>query len=133
MKLYPVYYITLHCSDSDIEAHDSVEIIRQWHLLRGFKDVGYNYFITKKGTIQNGRKEGSILAHAKGHNKNHIAICLSGRNDFSPIQFVRLRELIEAILLRHEIETIYYHNELDQKKTCPNFEIDYKDTIISKS
>ena len=32
--------IFLHCSASDVPAHDNVETIRKWHLDRGFDDIG---------------------------------------------------------------------------------------------
>ncbi len=32
--------IFLHCSASDVPAHDNVEMIRRWHLDRRFDDIG---------------------------------------------------------------------------------------------
>ena len=127
-----INYITIHCSDSDNKEHDNIHVIDYWHRLKGFKKIGYNYFIKSCGTIQTGRSEGEILAHAKGHNKNHIAICLSGRNLFNDEQFFMLRTLIQSILNRHDIKKIYYHNELNKYKTCPNFRLDWVDKINEK-
>ena len=120
-----IEYITLHCSDSDIDSHDDIKVIDSWHRQRGFKKVGYNYFIKSDGAIQTGRSEGEILAHAQGHNKGHIAICLHGRRKFTEAQFFMLRTLIQSILDRHEIKRIYYHNELNKYKSCPNFKLDW--------
>lgn len=120
-----IKFITIHCSDSDQKSHDDIKVIDKWHRLRGWKKVGYSYFITKSGSIQEGRKEGETLAHAKGHNKGHIAICLSGRYNFTDAQEFSLRTLIQSILDRHEIERIYYHNELNKYKTCPNVEFSW--------
>lgn len=120
-----ISFITIHCSNSDVASHDNIKVINEWHLLRGFKKVGYNYFITKNGDIQTGRNEGEILAHAKGHNKGHIAICLSGKDNFTDAQEFSLRTLIQSILDRHEIKRIYYHNEINKYKTCPNVKYDW--------
>ena len=121
-----VRFITIHVSDSDIEYHDDISVIDTWHRKLGFKKVGYNYFLTKSGKIQEGRAEGEILAHAKGHNKHHIAICLSGKNQVpNEAQEFNLRNLIQSIIDRHDIRRIYYHNELNKYKTCPNFKLEW--------
>lgn len=130
MILHDIKFITLHCSDSDIESHDNFMVIRKWHLDRGFREVGYNYVITKNGDLFVGRIEGETLAHCKGHNKHHIAICLTGRHIFSEKQMNRLYDLVKMICERHKIEKIFYHNELDQNKTCPNFKVDWKNNFI---
>ena len=124
-----IKYITIHCSDSDVKAHDDIQVIDKWHRLNGFKKVGYNYFLTKSGKIQTGRGEGEVLAHAKGHNKGHIAICLSGRKEFNDAQHFNLINLINNIMSRHDIERIYYHNELNKYKTCPNIKYKFVDAI----
>jgi N-acetylmuramoyl-L-alanine amidase len=120
-----IKYITIHCSDSDNSNHDDIRVIDSWHRKRNFRKVGYNYFIQSCGSIQTGRAEGEILAHAKGHNKNHIAICLHGKNKFTDAQEMSLRNLIQSILDRHDIKRIYYHNEINKYKTCPNVEYDW--------
>lgn len=135
MTKYKIKYITLHCSDSFHEHHDDISVIAEWHRQRGWvgpdqisgtpDDVGYNYFIQSCGSLQVGRKEGAVLAHAKGHNHGHIAICLHGRNEFTDAQEFMLMNLIRSITDRYDIERIYYHNELDPNKTCPNFKWDW--------
>lgn len=134
-----INYITLHCSDSDVEAHDDISVIAKWHSERGWvgpdkingndDDVGYSYFVKKRGSIQKGRDEGEILAHARGHNSGHIAICLHGRENFTDAQFFSLRNLVQSIMDRHVIKRIYYHNELNSGKTCPNFKLDWVDNL----
>jgi N-acetylmuramoyl-L-alanine amidase len=127
-----IKYITIHCSDSDIDSHDYISVIERWHKARGFKCIGYNYFIRNGGSIEEGRAEGEILAHAKGHNKGHIAICLHGRNKFTDAQEMSLANLIRNIMDRHDIEKIYYHNELNKYKTCPNVKYDWIANINEK-
>lgn len=51
----PVSRVFIHCSASDNPDHDSVAVIRNWHLENGWSDIGYHYFIRKDGVIQEGR------------------------------------------------------------------------------
>ena len=37
--------VFLHCSASPNPAHDDINVIRDWHLERGWNDVGYHFFI----------------------------------------------------------------------------------------
>lgn len=48
---------------------------------RGWSDIGYNIYIERDGSIHIGRKFGDLLAHAKGHNKDFLAICYEGGLD----------------------------------------------------
>lgn len=115
--------IILHCSDSDVRSHDKIEVIREWHLLRGFYDVGYHYFINKKGRVFEGRPIEKIGAHCKGHNKNSIGICVSGRFDFKTPQSKSLKSLLFDLCLEYGLsfEDIKHHGEYNKNKTCPNF------------
>lgn len=115
--------IVLHCSDSDIPAHDSVEVIREWHLQRGFSDIGYHYVITKDGMVHKGRHDSEIGAHVKGHNANSIGICLAGRHEFTAKQFTSLGHLCQKLCYDFGLgkTDILGHTELDPHKTCPNY------------
>lgn len=68
----------LHCSASDNPNHDDVSVMRDWHEARGWNDVGYHYFITKQGNIQEGRPVANIPAAQGGNNTGTIAICCHG-------------------------------------------------------
>ena len=117
----PIHTIFLHCSDSDIKAHDNITTIKNWHLQRGFNDVGYHYFIRKDGTIEYGRDLNLIPASQYGYNTGSIAICLSGKDSFYEGQFKSLKKLIQC--LERDLEKdlkIRLHNEVSSK-TCPNF------------
>jgi N-acetyl-anhydromuramyl-L-alanine amidase AmpD len=118
--------VVLHCSSSDYEHHDDIEIIRGWHVNENsWSDVGYHYFITTYSGIQIGRDELVQGAGVRGFNKNSIHICLHGKNKFYDNQFMFLQALLERICDDYPIKKIWYHNELDSEKTCPNFELAY--------
>ena len=65
--------VFLHCSASNRPNHDDVEVIRTWHKLRGWSDVGYHYFIRTDGKIQIGRDIEQKPAAQAGHNTGTIA------------------------------------------------------------
>lgn len=116
--------ITIHCSDSPHGRGDDINTIRQWHIARGFKDVGYHYVILENGTIQQGRPENVSGAHAKGYN-NTIGICLLGKATFTDEQFDALTGLCLELKEKYKFtnEVILGHCQLDKSKTCPNFDV----------
>lgn len=120
-----ILLVVLHCSGSDNPAHDSISVIRNWHLHNGWSDVGYQYFVRQSdGEIEVGRPESLIGAHVKGYNENSIGICLSGNKNFTEKQFRSTAKLLVDIKERYNLEDIdiVHHNELDKNgKTCPNF------------
>lgn len=122
-----VNLIVVHCSDSDIPTHDNPETIRQWHLARGFKNIGYHAFIDKAGKIHECRAEDSPGAHVKNHNKFSIGVCLSGRakEKFTSVQFEALEKWCKENCEQYGLEKkdIVGHTDLDKNKSCPNFDL----------
>lgn len=116
--------IIIHHSQSDIKGHDNIKVIKEWHLERGFKDVGYHYFITKNGTIQRGRDLAKVGAHCKGQNKSSIGICLSGDKKYSYLQFCALDCLIRSLRIKlgKPKLKVYPHSKYSDK-ICPNFDV----------
>lgn len=139
--------IILHCSDSDVVKHDDVNIIKRWHIARGFKTVGYHFFIQGNGTEQRGRpldedtfiEPDEVGAHTIGYNFDSVGICLHGRKVFSYQQFRKLAIRIE--LLKHQcgllnIDVVGHCQTTSGKKagkTCPNFDVDrFKKKYLKK-
>ena len=56
----------------------SMEKIEQWHIERGFSEVGYHYVIQAGGFVRLGRKLDRVGAHCKGHNSDSIGVCVVG-------------------------------------------------------
>lgn len=116
-------YLILHCSDSDYKQHDDISVIREWHIERGFSDVGYHFFIKRDGTIQEGRELDAVGAHCKGLNNKSIGICLHGKEKFTPEQFEAAAGLCKLLRVRYSDAQIKGHYEYSTK-TCPNFDVD---------
>jgi N-acetylmuramoyl-L-alanine amidase len=117
--------LIVHCSDSDQEAHDHINIIRAWHVDGNrWKDVGYHVFIQNDGNIQFGRRLDEVGAHTKGENDDSIGICLAGRHYFSEYQYNTLTRVCIGLCLIFDLpfSEVYRHADFDDSKTCPNID-----------
>jgi N-acetylmuramoyl-L-alanine amidase len=128
----PIKYLVVHCSASNLPSHDNAATIDAWHKERGFKGIGYHYFIQSDGTLETGRpldddpvlEREEIGAHTLGVNENSIGVCLSGIdiNDFTVAQFKTLEDLITELLSRGIKFEVAGHNFFTDKKDCPCFD-----------
>ena len=130
--------VIVHCAAtrpewwSDRSVEEKAREVRDWHLGRGFKDIGYHWLIDRDGTVVKGREESATGAHVKGHNSNSIGVCLFGghgsskddtfEEHFTPEQAAALRQLIAEIEQRHTITKVSGHNEY-ANKACPGFNV----------
>ena len=122
--------IIVHCSATREGQQISVDTIRDWHLAKGWNDIGYHFYIDLDGTINKGRDIDKIGAHCKGHNRNSIGICYCGgvETDGKTPKDTRTQEQKDSLL--HVLKTlkaiypeavIYSHNEF-ANKACPSFD-----------
>ena len=132
MKIEHIEYVVIHCSDSDVPAHDDISVIEAWHRARKFNKVGYHWYIKKDGTIQVGRIFPEAGAHTKAYNDISLAICLGGRWEFTVAQKKSLEKLLWEIntsLSSHfaafaDMAYVVPHSYLTRQKPCPNFHWD---------
>lgn len=73
--------IVIHCSASKETVNYTFEQCIKDHKARGFNTCGYHRFISRDGTIHEGRNFGTIGAHVRGHNSRSIGICYEGGLD----------------------------------------------------
>lgn len=112
--------VVVHYSASD---DVSASTIRQWHLERGFSDIGYHFVIRRNGSIETGRNINVVGAHTKGHNNYTVGICLTGSNTHSwfpsSAQISSLRALIREIMNKQpKCKKVFLHRELNPT-LCP--------------
>ena len=58
--------IIIHCTATPEGRDVSVDTIRQWHLDRGWSDIGYHYIIDLEGNLHEGRPVERQGAHVRG-------------------------------------------------------------------
>ena len=123
--------IIVHCSATPEGRHTTVEEIRQWHLQRGWKDIGYHYVIYLDGTIHRGRPESVVGAHCSGYNKNSIGVCYIGgvdkdgktpKDTRTEGQKRALIEVLKRLKRDYPKATLHGHNEF-ANKACPSFNV----------
>lgn len=126
-KYEDITAIVLHHS----AGRGTIEDVDRIHRQGGYTCIGYHYYITRDGKVHNGRPIEYIGAHAKGHNRNTIGICLEGdfRKDVPIIeQLYKLKTLVKVLLEEvPTIKTIYNHRDLC-KTLCPV--VDLKSIVL---
>jgi N-acetylmuramoyl-L-alanine amidase len=131
--------IFIHCSATQPKwmaansCQQKVEEIRRWHTGKGWSDIGYHFVVDRQGEVCVGRPVERVGAHAKGHNKNSIGICLIGgfgsdANDkfdehYTDLQRKALDNLLEDLTEKHKNAKIRGHNEISNK-ACPAFQVE---------
>ena len=60
-------HIIIHCSASREDRSLAVEELETIHRRRGFRGIGYHYYIRRDGTVVNTRPLEVVGAHCKGH------------------------------------------------------------------
>lgn len=130
--------IVIHCAATKECQDVKTETVRQWHLDKGWSDIGYHYVIELDGSYGIGRDENTVGAHVKGINTNSIGICYIGGVDkkMNPLDTRTLEQkesleiLIKHLMLKYPDAELCGHNEFSSK-ACPSFNVkeEYKHLI----
>ena len=129
--------IIIHCSATREGQAFSVDTIKQWHLARGWSDIGYHYIVHLDGSISYGRDVSKIGAHTKGHNTGSIGVCYIGgveadgktpKDTRTPEQKESLLELIKVLKKLNSNAVVHGHCDF-ASKACPSYDAttEYKD------
>ena len=124
-------YIVIHCSATKATMDVGEDEIRDWHLKRGWSDIGYNMVIRRDGRVEIGRPLDYRGAHVRGHNSVAIGVCLIGgvnstnqpEDNFTPEQWDSLELSLRWMRRVWPDAQIVGHNELTTKKACPSFSV----------
>jgi N-acetylmuramoyl-L-alanine amidase len=123
--------IVLHCAATKPSQDIDADTIREWHLARGWSDIGYHYVIKLDGIVESGRPLSLMGAHARGHNKNSVGICYIGGLDYkgkpqdtmNGRQVDSFKRLVYALCITlNKPLAIHGHNEFSDK-ACPSFKV----------
>lgn len=100
----------------------SAETVHSWHLAKGWAGIGYHYLVRQDGTIERGRPENVIGAHAGPEgNTDGIGIALAGNFEEEKPgekQIESLVELVKDILKRYGDLQIMGHRDV-MSTSCP--------------
>lgn len=128
----PLNSIILH-STATREGYDyTLDDIREWHINRGWSDIGYHYVIYRNGAIKLGRPIELAGAHTKGYNDDSIGIVYVGGMDSEGLeakdtrtlaQRVSMRILIAYLKAKHGIKEVLGHKQCSSTE-CPSFDVE---------
>ena len=125
--------IILHCSATPEGRDFTIKDIRNWHLARGFSDIGYHFVIYRDGSVHRGRAIDFAGAHTTGQNKHSIGICYIGgcasdgklpKDTRTPEQRFALFKLVYELMQQYNIpiNKVFGHREF-ANKACPSFDM----------
>lgn len=127
-----IQYIVVHCSATRANVPFTEAQLLQCHLQRGFKGIGYHFYVTKDGVLHHTRPMSEIGAHALGFNLHSLAICYEGGLDESgkpsdtrtSSQRETLRNALEWLKQLYPEAKIVGHYQLSANihKACPCFD-----------
>ena len=126
-----VRFLVIHCSATRCDRDYTTEQLLRDHRKRGFRTVGYHFYIRRDGTVTQHRRLLEVGAHARGFNRCSIGICYEGGLDTeghptdtrTPAQKQRLTELIWKLRKLFPQAVVVGHRDLPGvKKDCPCFE-----------
>ncbi len=124
--------IIIHCSATPEGRSLSFEECRRDHIMhRHFRDIGYHFYITRDGTVHDGRPIEKVGAHCEGHNPHSIGICYEGGLDANgkpadtrtEAQRKALKSLVERMHRLFPKALIVGHHDLNPRKACPCFKV----------
>ena len=69
-----IQYIVVHCSATRANIPFTEEQLLKCHLQRGFKCIGYHFYITRDGELHHCRPVSEPGAHVRGFNRHSIGM-----------------------------------------------------------
>ena len=117
--------IIIHCSATPEGKSLSAEACRLDHIRhRGFRDIGYHFYITRDGEIHRGRSLEEAGAHCRNHNAHSIGVCYEGGLDDTRTleQKGALLALLRELKRQFPKALIVGHHDLNPMKGCPCFD-----------
>lgn len=108
-----------------------VRTVHTWHLKRGFSGIGYHFLVRKDGTIERGRAENLVGAHAAGNNSNSIGICFEGNFEIETMGEAQKnagKELIAYLCNKYGIDVVIRHKDV-ASTACPGKNFPFEEIL----
>ena len=125
-----VKYIVIHCSATRSTRDYTAEQLLRDHKTRGFRTVGYHFYIRRDGSVTQHRKLLEVGAHCRPWNRCSIGICYEGglSADCTPADTRTLMQKGSMLALLRELRLLFPkalivgHHDLNPVKPCPCFD-----------
>ncbi len=127
-----VRFLVIHCTATHCTQDYTPQQLEKDHLQRGFRTVGYHFYIRKDGTLSQHRRLLEVGAHARPYNRCSIGIAYEGGLDAegrpadtrTRAQVERLRELVRELKRLFPQAKVVGHRDLPGTvpKECPCFD-----------
>lgn len=124
-----VRYIILHCSATRCNCDYTVEQLLRDHRTRGFRTIGYHFYVRRDGTVSQHRGLLEVGAHCRPFNRCSIGVCYEGgldaeghpANTLTPEQFEHLEQLLTKLLKLFPEAQLRGHRDMPGSvpKACP--------------
>lgn len=130
--------LVIHVSATPPSMDIGAAEIRQWHLDKGWSDIGYHWVLRRDGVLELGRDldgDGNVVeevgAHAYGFNRDSLGLCIVGGVDedgkpdvnFTQAQWRTLSSWVNTLRGRFLGLEVVGHRDLDPGKACPCFDV----------
>lgn len=135
-----VRFLVVHCSATRSDCDYSVERLLRDHKARGFRTIGYHFYISRCGVVTQHRRLLEVGAHARGVNRCSIGLCYEGGLDArgqpadtrTAQQKMAMLELLQKLHRLFPGALIVGHRELPGvKKACPCFDCgEYRELLV---
>lgn len=127
-----VRFIVIHCSATRCTQDYTVEQLMRDHVARGFRTIGYHFYIRRDGTLTQHRKLLEVGAHARPYNRCSIGVCYEGGLDAkgnpadtrTAAQKECMKELVSHLKSLFPKARVVGHRDLPgaTPKECPCFD-----------
>ena len=127
-----VKYIVIHCSATRSNQTYTAEQLERDHKARGFRTVGYHFYIRRDGTLTQHRQLLEPGAHCRPYNRCSIGICYEGgldpqgrpRDTRTFEQIVVLNDLLAELTVLFPEAEVRGHRDMPgaTPKDCPCYD-----------
>ncbi len=128
-----VRFIVIHCTATRVTNDYTVEHLMHDHKARGFRTIGYHFYIRRNGTTTQHRRLLEVGAHARPYNRCSVGVCYEGgidekgrlRDTRTPQQKERLDNLVSILRQLFPNAKVVGHRDLPgtTPKLCPCFDV----------
>ena len=70
------YLVIHHTAVSREQNHEQFEAVKNYHISKGWGNIGYHFFIEPNGVVKIGRAENEVGAHVKEQSMNYKSCLL---------------------------------------------------------